>query len=264
MTKNSKVTGQQLYTLDSLGLVVARDIIPKSKLKELNRLIDAHINKRSPGKFTIMDIDDVFLELMAMPWVVSICKKIIGPNFRFDHAFGLQQPGEGVALNLHGGPLTSQGCNYYVSNSGTIRCGRVSVSIPLTRQDPEIGGFAYIPGSHKSSFLLTGNEIFKDLLNDDFDHDCITIPVLNPGDICLFVDGLVHGTAFWKSNSYRRALYYMYSPGFVAWRPHDQIKKYLDRATTETQKKLLSPPYVAEFEDEELKVGGNVWRKEVQ
>jgi hypothetical protein len=263
MKKKHKLTDEQFYTLDSVGVVIGRNIISKRDLIKINSLIDTHLENSRPGKFPIMEIDETFFDLMTLPWVLNVCKEILGPHFRFDHSFGLQQPGEGEGPNLHGGPLSSQGCNYYLSNSGTIRCGRVSVGISLTYQGPETGGFAYIPGSHKSSFNLSGIQIFRELLNSEFNHDCVSIPTLNPGDVCVFVDGLVHGTSNWKLTSIRRSLYYMYSPGFVAWRPHNQIEKYIPKAITDIQKALLLPPYVAEFDDTERKLGNNVWRKEI-
>jgi len=138
--------------------------------------------------------------------------------------------------------------------------GRLSVGISLTPQCKETGGLAYIPGSHKSSFLLHGSAVLKAYLNNDFEHECINIPTLRPGDICLFPDCLVHGTSPWKGSYTRRALYYMYSPGYMAWRPFAEIEQYPPLVKTNLQRQLLRPPYVAGFAEGDVAIGDNQWR----
>jgi len=262
MSKSDQVTDQDIYTLDSVGVVIARQVIPTQDIARINQLLDSYILEKRPGKFPIMDIDNTFFDLMTIPWVMNLCKKMLGPGFRFDHSFGLQQPGQGEGPNLHGGPLSSQGCNYYVSHSDMTRCGRLSVGISLTHQSEKTGGFAYIPGSHKSSFGISGIDVFKTLLNHSFEHDCVCIPTLEPGDVCVFTDGLVHGTSYWKLGTIRRSLYYMYSPGFIAWRPYHEIEKYLKLAKNQLQIDLLRPPFVAEFQEDLLQIASSKWRKD--
>jgi len=255
----SLLTTEQIYTLDSLGLVVVRNIIPREQIDLANRVIETSLKNKKNGKFSVLEMDPVFFSFMSNPWILSACEQMLGPNFRFDHAFGLQQPGENLGANLHGGPLTCQGANYYVSNQGEIRCGRISIGIMLTRQDKDSGGFVFIPGSHKSVFPYHGNKVLSEVLPNRFDSECIQCPTLDPGDLVCFVDSLVHGTSDWKKDSKRRALYYMYSPGFVSWRPHEHVAKYLAMATTDVQRRLLEPPYVSKFSDDDFV---NNWRSQ--
>jgi hypothetical protein len=253
---------EQHYIMDSVGLVVARQAIPLSRIEYINAKIDGALAGRQVEKFTIMDLDPVFFELMEHPWILSACRRANGDSFRFDHAFGLQQPMS--RPNLHGGPQGEQSAAFYHSGpnaAGAAWVGRMSVGICLTKQSDKTGGLAYIPGSHKSSYFMQGAKVLHDVLKNNMESECIHVPTLEPGDICAFPDCLVHGTTPWKASYTRRSLYYMYSPGFMAWRPYSEIAKYVPMAKNETQRRLLRPPFVASFEDSGRMLGGNQWRK---
>lgn len=252
---------EQYYVFDSIGLVVARDAVPSRDVELATKIIDKSINGRRVSKYSVLELDGLFMSLMTHPWILSACRRTLEDGFRLDHAFGVQQPF--AKPNLHGGPQACQSSCFYngtASPSGKAWTGRVSVGIALTKQSRETGGFAYIPGSHKSSFLLHGSVVLRDYLGGNFAHESICIPTLNPGDIVFFPDCLVHGTAPWNASYCRRALYYMYSPGYMAWRPYSEIEKYLPLASNATQRNLLRPPYVAGFAEETHVLGDNEWR----
>src|SRR6266487_2711282 len=165
----------QFYALDSLGMVIARGAVPEQQ----NAYVDRALAGRKVAKFSILALDEVFMDLMTHPWIVDACTRAIGSHFRFDHAFGLQQPP--ACANLHGGPQACHSSCFYQSGlsvTGAAWMGRLSVGISLTPQCRETGGLAYIPGSHKSSFLLNGSAVLKAYLNNDFEHECINIPTL--------------------------------------------------------------------------------------
>jgi hypothetical protein len=253
------MTDGQFYVLDSMGLVVVRNGLAPDVVECLNRKIDESLTGRTVTKFSVIELDDMFMELMVQPWVLLACSRLIGDGFRFDHAFGVQQPN--APPNLHGGPQACQSsCFYSGWSTGTAFAGRLSVGFVLTRQSPETGGFAYIPGSHKSSYVLHGGVVLNKLLNGNIHHECIFVPTLDPGDIVLFPDCLVHGAAPWRASYTRRAVYYMYSPGYMAWRPYDEISRYLPLAKTDLQRQLLRPPFVASFAERNMELGANEWR----
>lgn len=246
------------YVLDSIGFVVARSALTRDTVDRLNGLVNKAVGVNTVAKFAIMELDDAFMDLMTHPWVMDVLGRVLGQQFRFDHAFGLQQPVAGA--NLHGGPGACQGSCFYHNAALYPSVGRVSVGFALTAQSPEIGGFAYIPGSHKSKYPYHGSVVLSQICNNDFTHEAICIPKLEAGDICLFPDCLVHGTAPWSASYTRRVLYYMYSPGYMAWRPYAEIERYTHRAVTDLQRQLLRPPYVAAFDEEDLHIGSNIWR----
>lgn len=252
------VTDDELYVLDSVGVLIARRALEPDRVAHINRRLDEKLKGATVKKFPILDLGETFMDLMSHPWIVGACSRLLGEGFRFDHAFGLEQPA--VRENLHGGPFACQGSSFYHAVGGAVSVGRVSVGIALTHQSRETGGFVFIPGSHKSSFAVHGSVVLKELLHQDFGHECLHVPTLNPGDVCLFPDALVHGTTPWVPNGHRRALYYMYSPGYMSWRPYSEIARYTDLATSELQRQLLRPPYVASFMEEGTTLGDNRWR----
>jgi hypothetical protein len=256
------MTDSELYSIDSLGLVRVRAAIPEATAARLSETLANHSHGRPVAKAEILSIGPEFFELMVHPWTLVACERILGPGFRLDHAFGLTQPP--APPNLHGGPLTCQGsCFYHSSPSRTpaFSVGRISVGIALTAQTAATGGFCYIPGSHKSSFSAHGSRVHSELLSGDFRDSTIVVPDLLPGDLCMFPDSLVHGTTPWSGSDVRRALYYMYSPGFMAWRPYAEIERHVTGATSEVQRRLLRPPFVAQMPRDGETLLGNRWRE---
>ena len=269
----SLFTKEQAYTLDTIGMCVFRQFLPSAQLRRVSRLITERLDDlpHAPYKFEFFDLDPVFCELMSHPWVVAACKTFLGDQFRFDHCMGIQQPGSikmenGKRFsfsdgNIHGGSLTNQGSVFQVNQGGTTRFGQLGLGISLSGQCPSSGGFCYVPGSHKQSAKWgNGTRVFSKILKSCYTSDALVIPKLNPGDAFLFPDHLVHGTTPLSKSFYRRALYYKYTPGFAAWRPFEQIKHYSNYATTELQRKMLRPPFVAEFEGD-VEISDNKWKK---
>lgn len=255
---------EDFYRLDAIGLTIGRGLIPSEIIEKALEFVDLKYAARADAKFPILGEAELFMELMTHPWVVSGCQRVMGQGVRFDHCFGLKQ-GKGATLaNLHGGPQTCQGASFYVSGlapEGRCWTGRVSVGFTLTEQNPSTGGMCYIAGSHKSSHLLHGKDVLRRILKNGFASEAITVPSLQPGDITFFVDSLVHGATPWQSDQPRAVLYYMYAPGFVAWRPYEDNIKYLPLAKSTLQQQLLRPPYVAEIQETSDTWGSNEWRK---
>jgi ectoine hydroxylase-related dioxygenase (phytanoyl-CoA dioxygenase family) len=106
--------------------------------------------------------------------------------------------------------------------------------------------------------------VLRELLNGDFRDEALQVPRLEPGDICVFSDSLVHGAAPWDAPYTRRSLYFMYSPGYMAWRPYSEIAPLAALARTDLQRSLLRPPYVAGYSEEDGALGDNHWRASVQ
>jgi hypothetical protein len=254
----SLFTPEQLYTLDATGVVIVRSILPTELVLQLKEVLDVvqeseeyaatHGVDPISYKFSFIDLDPLFMDIMQHPWIMDACKTILGPTFRFDHAFGRSQNNE-TMRNLHGGPFAAQGSCYFhggLGEAGKIFAGHINFAIPLTHQSPETGGYCYIPGSHKSSFLLTGQKVRQQIVGHAMESECVVIPTLNPGDIMLQPECLVHGNTLWNQPHRRKVLYYAYSPSFMTFVPYEKIAHLLPLATTPLQKRLLRPPYVSQ------------------
>lgn len=231
------------YALDTHGIAICRGGLSQPNVSFLqNKLADLDKNE---VKFEILKRDPAFRQLMEHPWVLSNAKAMLGHGLRLDHAFGLQFPPS--PPNIHGGPLQHAG--YVFNTKHGLFCGRLSVGFFLNDQSPETGGFTYVPGSHKSSMPIFGGAIHQQLLASNYDNPLYVVPDLKAGDIVMFHDCLVHGTAPCKKPNHQRiSLYYMYSPEYMAWRKHDPSLEQL--GMNDTQRQLLRAPYIAEFDTE--------------
>jgi ectoine hydroxylase-related dioxygenase (phytanoyl-CoA dioxygenase family) len=207
------------------------------------------------GKFSFLARDPFFMELMARPAMLDILRSLVGDWLRFDHAFGIKMTkAEPISENTHGGPLQSQrSFSYqwvpaYDSRSGmqSMHNGLLKVMYALNDVNPGDGGFICVPGSHK------GNVFYR----PPHDSHLIVAPQLKAGDALIFTEALVHGSRQWAGEHTRRALIYSYAPGYLAWKRYETIEPYLALATTDLQRLLLRPPYVAEYDEHEAQRTG--------
>ncbi len=276
----SKRFDELCYTFESVGFVKIDQYVSQEKISLSNNLIDKWQNNffekhgSTPTKFPFLELDPLFMDLMSDPLIIDFGIRYLGEWFRFDHAIGLQQPSksrnpdgsirESQAINLHGGPSCSQGSCFSYTVNGKMRLGQLNVGIVLTEQSGKDGGFCYIPGSHQAPNDIEGNAVLQNFLSGNFDHPSIVTPKLFPGDLVIFTEAIIHGMAPWKaSDKIRRNLYFKYSPGFLAWRDYEEIKKYLPLARTPIQKMLLRPPYVSQYK-EDIAVGTNQFRESLK
>jgi len=266
-------TKEDKYMLDTQGVQLKRSFLTLGETDKINALIDDHLSNspHPPYKFNFFELDLIFCEIMSREWIVEACEAFLGEHFRFDHCMGCQQPGSIAAKsgnlfdidkgNLHGGALTNQGSVFYLTHGDQIMTGQLGLGISLSGQSESAGGFCYIPGSHKqSSCWGNGSQAFTETLDNKYHSAPIIVPELNKGDAFVFADNLVHGNTPLKEDYQRRALYYKYTPGFAAWRPHEEIKHYVQYATTDRQKKMLRAPYVASFGGD-VAYSDSMWRE---
>ena len=103
------------------------------------------------------------------------------------------------------------------------------------------GGFACVPGSHKSNFGV--GELSKEVRNFEHPAHYVRQPPAKAGDVLFFTEALMHGTMTWREQTERRALLFKYSPGYSSW----ALDWYdLDRLgeLTDQQRRILAPPSV--------------------
>ena len=110
--------------------------------------------------------------------------------------------------------------------------------------DPGDGGFAAVPGSHKSNLPCP--------------DDIKTFERVGPwlqqvpqaaGSAIIFTEALTHGTWSWRADKERRSLLYKFSPGHMSWaRTYPSAADVPDAAWTEPQRRILLPPYVQQRE----------------
>ncbi|SVD94792.1 uncharacterized protein METZ01_LOCUS447646, partial [marine metagenome] len=102
------------------------------------------------------------------------------------------------------------------------------------------GGFACIPGSHKSNYKTP-----RDVALLDRDLGVVRQVAAKAGSAIIFTEALAHGTLPWTADHQRRSILFKYSPGPLTYSsryvPPD-VEDILDELTPQ-QRALLEPPY---------------------
>ena len=101
-----------------------------------------------------------------------------------------------------------------------------------------------MPGSHKTNFL----ELMPgDVAAFDRAVDWVVQPPMEAGDVLIFTEALIHGTAPWAADHERRTFLFKYSPPHSTW-----AKSFYDRAdypaASEQQQRLMAGPSVEAHE----------------
>ena len=130
--------------------------------------------------------------------------------------------------------------HWYHYQDGVIRNGLMVATWVLNDASPGDGGFVCIPGSHKTNFIRS---VPAAVLKQTQRPDYVIQPELRAGDVLIFTEALIHGTAQWTGEQERRALLYKYSPPHSSWAkvPYD-LNDYPD--ATVQQQRLMAPPSV--------------------
>ncbi|MCE2461800.1 MAG: phytanoyl-CoA dioxygenase family protein [Pseudomonadales bacterium] len=126
------------------------------------------------------------------------------------------------------------------STSGLPGCVQSVATWNLTEVGPGDGGFVCVPGSHKSNFL---QHMPRDVARFERGEDWVVQPSMAAGDVLIFTEALIHGTAAWTADHERRTLLYKYSPPHSTWarRPYDPADF---PEATDRQRRLMAPPSV--------------------
>lgn len=245
------------YCLDTVGVTIIRNAVPADKIQGLKTLLNQNWPDGIPWKFPILHLGHEFWEILSHPSVKNLSKSFAGDNFRLDHAFGVTS--NGAVPQLHGGPQSSQlSCFYLPLNNGQKRAlvSQINFGLCLQGQSPQTGGLCYIPGSHKSTDPRDGRAILAELYKYGFNHHSITVPTLNPGDLIVFTEGLVHGDTGWKDpKTCRIQLYYKITPGFICWRDPEECKHLEQYATTPYERNLIAAPWVGRYTETPTHMG---------
>ncbi|HLZ09725.1 MAG TPA: phytanoyl-CoA dioxygenase family protein [Chloroflexota bacterium] len=116
------------------------------------------------------------------------------------------------------------------------------MSYALGNVNPGDGGFAAIPGSHKSN--LPCPAAFKTFERTGPWVQQVPQPA---GSAIIFTESLTHGTWPWNAHHERRSLLYKYSPGHMAWgRDYPMVDDVPDAEWSVTSRRILTPPYIGQ------------------
>jgi len=249
------MTDEERYLFDLMGYIVVEGVLTMAEVATLNGLIDqrdpwgAHAREGvgtmslGEGNLHVGPLErweEPFRRLIDHPKIVPYLLEMIGPKFRYDHGYAIFMQAGGAKHRLHGGGTPYDPGQYYQWRNERMFNGLVVVSFALGDVNPGDGGFAAVPGSHKSN--LPCPEGIKQLER----LGPWSIQVSQPaGSAIIFTEALTHGTWPWTVDRERRSLLFKYSPGHMSWAPTypaaDDVPEAADDAVL---RRILEPPYI--------------------
>lgn len=255
------MTEEEKFRFDLQGYLVLEKVLTLDEVAAANEAIDRHshlVANRRPGLahtslrlrgetgkagFAVDPLSfdrpwcEPFRRMLTHPRLIDIFNELLAPGFRLDHGpLLIQMNRETEGHWLHGG-MTFDPSRYHRFEHGRMRCGLSVAAWQLTDVSPGDGGFACIPGSHKSNYRPP-----ERVLSVEDDLGLVRQPVAGPGSLIVFNEALVHGTLPWKPvDRMRRSILFKYSPGFMTWaRPAAECP--IADATAE-EMALYDPPH---------------------
>src|SRR5579859_6504069 len=208
-----------------MGYLVVDDVLSGEELRELNDLLDAKdlwgAHERDHqgtivGEHNNLHVGPLhtweapFRRLLDHPTLASYLTELIGPKFRFDHGYAILMKRGGSQHPLHGGNTPYDPGQYYHVRNGKMYNGLIVVSFALGDVRPGDGGFAAVPGSHKSNFPAP-----QRLKLFEWQGPWLHQVPQKAGSVVIFTEALTHGTWPWTAEAERRSLLYEFSPGHM-------------------------------------------------
>ena len=184
-----------------------------------------------------------FRQLLVHPVVVSRLNEFSGKGFRLDHGPLLISAHKGAeGHRLHGGGEPFSQSVWYHQQNGKIFCRGITVAWQLTDVDEGDGGFACVPGSHK-----TAEPTPEEVRSAEDDMGLVYQPAMRAGDALFFAETMTHGTLPWRGGGERRSVLYKYASRAAAravgkyFTPLERYGDWVGELTPEQQAVLYGP-----------------------
>ena len=271
------MTEEERYLFDLQGYLVVEDVLKTAELQSLNDLLDGYDLWNQPrGEDLFFDFwenndhqisagplhrwDKPFRQLIGHPRITPYLTEFLGSQFRYDHGHAMVMRKGGAPFALHGGGAPWKPAISYQVVDSQIHSGLLVVEYALCDHGETDGGFCAVPGSHKSNFVCPPS--FKPLT--EVEPWLQRIP-LKAGSALIFTEALTHGTLSWTAAHERRALFYRYTPGHMAfvgryredgieeddveYGAYPQSSDIDDDDWSPLERRILEPPYVHDRRD---------------
>ena len=214
---------RQRYLFDLQGYVVVQDVLSadecdvalekiKTRMKPMGQTPDG----KDPGgtwywvapNAGLINEGQPFIKLIDEPKITDVLTDIIGPKLRCESCLSLVRCKGSTAFDIHGGHRGgSVNFRYTVQNS-RIYTGLCVVAIALQDIGEQDGGFACIPGSHKSEFSVPAADR-KEMLSHG--GPLVRYIAQPKGSAIVFTETLAHGAGSWQREEPRYGLFYKYN-----------------------------------------------------
>ncbi len=238
------MTPEEKFMFDLEGYIVIKNVLTPAEVAELNALADQIFTaKKDQADRRTSQVSRWGAPAQALidhPNMVPYLLELLGPKFRIDHDYCIFMTKGGRAGGLHGGEGDREADHWYKYRDGVMRNGLTVVTFFLTHANVGDGGFACIPGSHRSNFV---DNVPADVRMFERRPHYVVQPAVEAGDALIFTEALIHGTMPWAADHERRALLYKFSPGHSSWAStYYNADDYPN--VTDQQRRIMASPSV--------------------
>lgn len=224
------MTERQKYLFDLQGFVVVEDVLTSEECDRAVEKIKARMQPmpRTPDNYEsngtwhfaggLLAAGRPFIQLIDHPKTIEVLQGIISLSLRLEGAYSFVRYKGCPPFEMHGGHRGGDVNFRYDVRNNRIYTGLTVISFNLQDIDAADGGFACIPGSHKSDFSVPAEDR-KELFA--IDGPLVrTIPAPK-GAAVIFTETLAHGAATWqREDQPRYGLFYKYNDRAAIF--HDQ------------------------------------------
>ena len=231
---DSGIDEKEFYSWDLNGYLVVRGVMDKQWLAEANEAVDkfqdrilvgselsgGSVSQTGTGRPLLSGLLDLpapynapFRRMIAHPTVVHRLNWMGGSGYRTGGAtvFCAVQGTSGHSLHDGNEPM-SPSRGYYFKN-GWSYCETVTITWQLRDVEPGLGGFACVPGSHKTQCSTP-----RGIRTCDETMGLVVQPTMKAGDVLFFMDGgCTHGALAWKNPIPRRGVLIKYQSKNTNW-----------------------------------------------
>ena len=223
------MTERQKYLFDLQGFVTVEEVLTsdecdvaietiKSKMQPMQKTPDGYdANGTWYFADSLLEQGQPFIQLIDHPKLIEVLSDIISPMLRLEGAYSFVRYKGCPPFEMHGGHRGGHVNFRYAVHNGLIYTGLTVVAFALQDITEADGGFACIPGSHKSDFSVPQQDR-KALFA--VDGPLVRHIPMPKGSATIFTETLAHGAASWQGDEPRYGLFYKYNDRAAIF--HDQ------------------------------------------
>ncbi len=231
---DSGIDEKEFYFWDLNGYLVVPGVMDEEWLTQANKIVDAHQDRIEVGSELsggsksqagtgrpllsgLLDLPDPdnapFRRMIAHPAVVSRLNWMGASGYRTGGATVFCAVEGTSGHSLHDGNEPISPSRGYAFKNGRSYCETVTITWQLRDVEPDLGGFACVPGSHKTQFPQPpGVRTCDDTMG------LVVQPTMKAGDVLFFMDGgCTHGALAWKNPEPRRGVLIKYQSKNSNW-----------------------------------------------
>ena len=230
---------EERFLFDLEGYLIIRNALSPEEVAEINRVANERYPYGEPeekGEWSVLPWAERVKRLIDHPKILPYLVELLGDRVRLDHDYALFMDEGEERGGLHGGTGYT---HWYRYRNGRMSNGLTVVTWFLTPAPSGAGGFACVPGSHKSNF--DAGDIPDEVRSFERPVEYVVQPAAEAGDALIFTEAVIHGTMPWRSSTERRTLLFKYSPGHSSW-ARDWYGGIDVGELTAQQQRLLAPP----------------------